>query len=119
LVECGFLRPKAELEWKAPTGQRFPTEDDKEQVIFASFFERGFSVPTGDFFRGLLYYYKLELVHLVPNSITIVSSFIHLCDVFLGIPPHFVLWRYFFNVKFTDKRTSVVGAVMFYLRLGL
>jgi hypothetical protein len=28
----------------------FPTEDDKEQVIFASFFERGFNVPVDDFF---------------------------------------------------------------------
>jgi hypothetical protein len=65
------------LEWKAPTGQRFPTEDDKEQVIFISFFEHGFNVPAGDFFRGLLYF-KLELVHLVPNSITVVSSFIHM-----------------------------------------
>jgi hypothetical protein len=44
------------MEWKAPTGEAFPKEDDKEQVIFASFFERGFNVPAGDFFRGLLYF---------------------------------------------------------------
>jgi hypothetical protein len=30
LVEHRLLRPKVELEWKAPTGQRLPTEDDKE-----------------------------------------------------------------------------------------
>jgi hypothetical protein len=34
-----------------PSGKEFPTEDDKEQVVFMSFFERKFSVPTGDFFR--------------------------------------------------------------------
>jgi hypothetical protein len=39
---------------------------------------------VGDFFRGLLYYYQLELVHLVPNSITIVSTFIHFCEAYLG-----------------------------------
>jgi hypothetical protein len=72
LVDRGLLRSKAEVEWKAPTEEAFSTEDDKEQVISASFSERGFNVPTGDFFRGLLYYYKLELVHLVPNSITIL-----------------------------------------------
>jgi hypothetical protein len=49
-----MLRSKADVEWKAPTGEAFPTEDDKEQVVFASFFERKFNVPTGDFFRGLL-----------------------------------------------------------------
>jgi hypothetical protein len=42
-----------------------------------------------------------------------------MCEAFLGISPHFVLWRYFFNVNFTDKRIGVVGAMMFCLRLGL
>ena len=59
-------------------------ENTKEQVVFASYFERSFNVPTGDFFRGLLYHYRLELVHLVPNSITVVSTFIHLCEAFRG-----------------------------------
>jgi hypothetical protein len=119
LVDRGLLRSKADMEWKAPTGEASPMEDDKEQVIFASFFERGFNVPAGDFFRGLLYYYKLELVHLVPNSITVVSSFTHLCEAYLGILPHFVLWCYFFNVKTTGKCTDIVGVVMFCLRSGL
>jgi hypothetical protein len=77
LVDRGLLRPKAEVEWRAAAGEQFPSEDVKEQVVFASFFERGFNLPTGDFFRGLLYYYDLELVHLVPISITVVSTFIH------------------------------------------
>jgi hypothetical protein len=73
--------------------------------------------PRGDFFRGLLYYYGLELVH--ANSITVVSTFIHLCEAYLGILPHFLLWRYFFCVKSTGKRSGPVGAVMFTLRSGL
>jgi hypothetical protein len=74
---------------------------------------------VGDFFRGLLYYYSLELVHLVPNSITVVSMFIHFCEAYLGISPHFLLWRYFFCVKSTVKRSGPVGAAMFNLRSGL
>jgi hypothetical protein len=35
LVDRGVLRPKAEVEWKAVVGEEFPTEDVKEQVIFA------------------------------------------------------------------------------------
>jgi hypothetical protein len=77
LVDRGLLRPKTEVEWRAAAGEDFSSEDVKEQVVFASFFERGFNLPAGDFFRGLLYYYRLELVHLVPNSITVVSTFIH------------------------------------------
>jgi hypothetical protein len=50
LVDSGLLRPKAEVQWKVPTGEEFPTEDVREQVVFASFFERGFNIPVGDFF---------------------------------------------------------------------
>jgi hypothetical protein len=95
LVDQGLLRPKAEVEWRATAGEEFLSEDVKEQVVFASFFERGFNLPAGDFFRGLLYYYRLELVHLVPNSVTVVSTFIHFCEAYLGIPSHFLLSRYF------------------------
>jgi hypothetical protein len=116
LVARRLLRPKAEVEWKAAAGEEFPTEDVKEHVVFASFFERGFNIPTGDFFRGLLFYYKLELVHLIPNSITVVSTFIHFCEAYLGIPPHFLLWRHLYCVKSTGKCACPIGAVMFLLR---
>jgi hypothetical protein len=119
LVDRGLLRSKAEVEWRAAAGEQFPSEDVKEQVVFASFFEHGFNLPAGVFFYGLLYYYQLELVHLVPNSIAIVSTFIHFCETYLGISPHFLLWSYFFCVKSTSKRSRLVGAVMFNLRSGL
>jgi hypothetical protein len=119
LVDGGLLRPKTEVEWRAAAGEEFPSEDVKEQVVFASFFERGFNLPAGDFFCGLLYYYRLELVHLIPNSITVVSTFIHFCEAYLRIPPHFTMWRYFFCVKSTGKSSGPVGAVMFVLREGL
>jgi hypothetical protein len=119
LVDRGLLRPKIEVEWRAAAGEEFPSEDVKEHIVFASFFERGFNLPAGDFFRGLLYYYRLELVHLVPNSITAVSTFIHFSEAYLGILLHFTLWRYFFCVESTGKRLGPVGAVMFNLRLGL
>jgi hypothetical protein len=118
-VDHGLLRQKAEVGWKAVVGEEFPTKDVKEQVVFASYFERGFNLPVGDFFHGLLYYYKLELVHLVPNSITVVSTFIHFCEAYLGISPHFLLWRQLFCVKSNGKRSGPVGAVMFCLRSDL
>jgi hypothetical protein len=118
LVDRGLFRSKKAVEWRAASGEEFPSEDVKEQVVFASF-ECGFNLPAEDFFRGLLYYYRLELVHLVPNSITVVSTFIHFCEAYQGIPPHFLLWRYFFCVKSTSKRSGPVGVVMFNLRSGL
>jgi hypothetical protein len=119
LVDRGLLRPKAEVEWRAAAVELFPSEDVKKQVVFASFFERGFNLPVGDFFRGLLNYYNLELVHLVANSITIASTFIHFCVAYLGISPNFLLLMYLFCVKSAGKRSGPVGAVMFSLRSGL
>jgi hypothetical protein len=109
LVKDGLLRPKEEVEWRATTGEEFLSEDVKEQVIFASIFEHGFNLPAVDFFRGFLYYYGLELVHLVPNSITVVSTFIHFSEVYLVILPHFLLWRYLFCVKSTGKSRGQWG----------
>jgi hypothetical protein len=119
LVDRGLLWTNAEVEWRAVAGEQFPSEYIKEQVSFTSFFKRSFNLPVGDFFRGLLYYYNLELVHLVPNSITVLSTFIHFCEAYLGISPHFLLWRYLFCVKSTGKRSGPVGAIMFTLRSGL
>jgi hypothetical protein len=66
LEKHGLIGFEAAYGWKAPAGEAFPSEDDKELVVFTSYFERGFSLPVGDFFRKLLHYYRLELVHLVP-----------------------------------------------------
>jgi hypothetical protein len=119
VVDRRLLRPKAEVEWKALVGEEIPTEDVKEQVIFVLYFEHGFNLPVGDFFRGLLFYYKLELVHLIPISTTVVSAFIHFCEAYMGISAHFFLWRHLFCVKSTGKKFGPVGAMMFCLRSGL
>jgi hypothetical protein len=74
------MRPKREDAWRLVAGEEFPTERTDETVVFLAHNERGFRVPTGDFFRGLLFFYRIELVHLVPDSITIISTFIHLCE---------------------------------------
>jgi hypothetical protein len=69
---------------------------------------------VGDLFHGLLFFYRIELVHLVLNSITIIST-IHLCKDYLGTVPHFHLWHHFFELKKTGK-SGVVGSVGFMLR---
>jgi hypothetical protein len=38
LVNPRLLRPKAEVEWRAAAGEQFPSEDVKEQIVFACFF---------------------------------------------------------------------------------
>jgi hypothetical protein len=86
-----LLRPKAQVAWRLAAGEEFPTEGTGKTVIFLVHIERGFGVPVGDFLRGLLHFYCIELVHLASNSITIISTFINLCEAYLGIAPHFHL----------------------------
>jgi hypothetical protein len=75
---------------------------------------RGFRAAAGDFFRGLLYFYRIDLVHRIPHAITIISSSIHLCGAYLMILSHFHLWRHFFELKKTCK-SDVMGSVGFML----
>jgi hypothetical protein len=113
-----LLKPKAEVAWRLVAGEAFPTEGTGMTVIFLTHVECEFRVPTDDFFCGLLYFYRIDLVDLVPNAIKIVSSFIHLCKAYLGIPPHFRLWRHFFELKKTGK-SGVVSNVGFMLHRNM
>jgi hypothetical protein len=114
LVDRGLLRPKLQMAWRPAVGEAFPTEGTSETVVFIAHIEHGLGVPAGDFLCGLLQFYRIELVHLVPNSITIIATFIHLCEAYLGIAPHFHLWHHFFELKKTEKGV-VVGNVSFTL----
>jgi hypothetical protein len=113
-----LLRPKMEVGWWPPVGEEFPTEGTCETVVFLAHIECRFGVPVGDFFRGFLFFYHIELVHLISNSITIISTFIHLREAYLGIAPHFHLWRHFLELKKTSK-SGVVRSVGFMLRRNM
>lgn len=107
LETCGLLKSKVEVAWRPAAGEAFPTKGTRETIVFLVHVERGFGVPTDDFFHRLLYFYKIDLVQLVPNTINIVSSFIHLCEAYLGISSHFNMWRHFFELKKTGSPTSL------------
>jgi hypothetical protein len=70
-----------------------------EIPLFARFVERELALPASDFFKGLLKYYGIEYLNLNPNGIFHISVFVHFCEAFVGIKPHWVLLRKFFRVK--------------------
>ena len=74
-------------------------------VSFTHFHKRGFVTPAHRFLWGLLHYYKIEVQHLNPNGIQHMAAFIALCEGFLGISPHFNLWRYF-TITLQKKRET-------------
>lgn len=116
----GLLLQKAISRWKSYASEVCPTEDLTETVAFLSFYKKGFGLPIGSFFRGLLHYYELEATHIKPNSIAQISVFIHLCEGFLGIMPHFNLLRALYHLRaYPDKDPPVVvSGAGFLLRQG-
>jgi hypothetical protein len=44
-------------------------------------------------------YYGVEYLNLNPNGIFHTAVFVHFCEAFLGIKPHWILFRKFFRVK--------------------
>jgi hypothetical protein len=86
--------------WRAAAGDPYLMEKSEDEIpMFVRFAERGLALPASDFFKGLLGYYGVEYVNLNPNSIFHTTVFIHFCEAFLGIKPHWILFRKFFRVK--------------------
>jgi hypothetical protein len=118
LVSEGLLQEKTLVNWHPSYREPFPMENVDEIITFLHFAEWGLALPSCSFFRGLLYYYGLELHHLNPNSICHISIFIYYCEAFLGIEPYWDLFRFLFHIKPqpTSKNLSVVGDAGIQLR---
>jgi hypothetical protein len=84
---------------KFPSTERIPKPPSGYRVMFLSFLLRGLSLPAHEFLRGLLYVYGVQLHQLTPNSILHIACFVTLCESFLGIEPHFLLWRSIFRLR--------------------
>jgi hypothetical protein len=100
LLNSGFLREKEVDMWRAAAGDAYPMEKNPYEIpMFTRFAERGQSLLASDFFKGLLGYCRIEYLNLNPNGIFHTSVFIHFCEAFLGIKPHWILFWKFFRVK--------------------
>jgi hypothetical protein len=98
LLNSGFLLEKEVDMWRDAAGDPYPMEKNPDEIpMFARFVERGLSLPASDFFKGLMGYYGIE--YLNPNGIFHIVVFVHFCKAFLGIKPHWILFRKFFRVK--------------------
>jgi hypothetical protein len=84
-------------------------------TLFFDFLLRGLSLPTHEFLCGLLFVYGVQLHQLTPNSILHIAYFITLCESFLGIEPHFLLWKFLFRLcpsVALSKKPELGGAVI-------
>jgi hypothetical protein len=120
LVSIGVLPLRELCSWRICHGVTVPTEDTHESVIYVPFLLRGLGLPISPFSRGLLDFYHLNLTHLNPNSILQISIYIHLCEAFLGVLPHFGLWKYLYHYRprMAGGQHQLVGGASLEMRHG-
>jgi hypothetical protein len=113
LVGLGVLHNQELAGWRPVGGDSYPNPQPGEIVIFEDFFKRGFGVPVHPFLQGLCLYYEIGICNLHPNSVFLVSIFIHLCVAYGGIQPHFDLFRYLFCLrkKGSQGGSKITGGV--------
>jgi len=90
-----------------------------EFVLFVSHISTGVELPISSFFLLLLEDFGLQLQHLTPHSILLTSIFVHLCEMFVGVRPCVILFRYFFVLVKSGKSNDEVGAYYFQIRNDL
>ena len=92
------LIPRHGCRLPAP-GEDEPLPQDDERVFLLSHVDRGFSLPPHPFLLDFLAFTGSQLHHIVPNTITLLASFFALCEGFIGIEPHWNLFRAIYTIK--------------------
>ncbi|KAK1692511.1 hypothetical protein QYE76_009208 [Lolium multiflorum] len=117
LRALGFISA-SEDDIRLPGAVSRPKPPKGFTVMFSAFLFRGLSLPAHEFLRSLLFFYGIQLWQLTPNSILHLSIFVAVCEAFLGIDPHWGLWRKIFYVKRHNDSNGppVVGGVGFVVR---
>ena len=107
-----------ENSFRFPGDEMIPCPGDGWRVIFLDFLVRGLSLPAHEFLRGLLFVYGVQLHQPTPNSILHIAVFVTLCECFLGIHPHFGLWKRIFLLRRNSSRDAIydVGGTIIAMR---
>ena len=71
----------------------FPVPKGPERVCLVPYLLRGLAFPIHPFLHGLLNFYGIQLHHLTPASIMYITGYVAVCEMYVGIEPHFELWR--------------------------
>ena len=110
------------MEYQVPGDEEVPNPPEGWRVIFLSFLFRGLSLPAHEFLRGLLFVYGVQVWQLTPNAILHIAVFITFCECYLGIAPHFGLWKALYQVRPNSKNDSspiyTIGGCSFATRGG-
>ena len=112
VVEVGVLPDRVTMRWRPADGEPYPMPHTDEVVVFEDYFWHRLGLLVHPFLHDLLEYWGVSLCNLHLNTILHISVFIHFYEVYLGILPHFNLFRHLFWLKKKGGGGSkVVGGV--------
>jgi hypothetical protein len=72
-------------------------------VYFSAYALAGLIPPLSSFFLVLLEHYRLQLQHLSPHSITLVTIFAHFYEMVVGVWPSVLLFRWFHVLRLVNR----------------
>jgi hypothetical protein len=89
----GRVLPSTDLVGCRPaSGERVPTPQPGETVVFYDHFPRGFALPASNFMRQFMDHFHLQPHHIWANAMMILAAFTALCEAYLGIWPNVELF---------------------------
>jgi hypothetical protein len=87
-----------------------PTVEGSTVLCFESQLVAGLGLPPSKFLSSIMNYLECSLVHLNPNVISALSSFVMLCECWLGFPPDTSLfWYYYSPARYTKTIFGGIG----------
>ena len=119
MVEVGVLSDRVTAGWRPASGEPVPMPHTDEVVVFEDYFWRGLGFPVHPFLRDMLGFWRVSLCNLHPNTILHISIFIHFCEAYLRVLPHFNLFHHLFWLKKGGDCSKVVGGVYIQLYDGM
>ena len=74
--------------------------------LFVSAIVAGLVPPFPEFFFCVLRHYKLQALHLHPNSVLLLAIFAYYCEAHVGVKPSAALLRHYFSLR-TSRAPSL------------
>ena len=85
-----------------PASRAFLARTITEVRFFADALWAGLIPPFSAFFNDVLSHYQIHMMHLGPESITLLAVFAFVCEAMIGIPPSVALLCHFFSLRLSD-----------------
>lgn len=113
LEQDGHLPEKALIKWHKPGREIELNPPAGFTVLFVPYLLVGLRLLKSDFLIEVLNHYIIELVHLVPNSVLVLSIFAHMFEAFLGIAPSLRLFKFYYQIIRNNKGAGALSSFYF------